>query len=66
MLSLGLFIFSFSLCAIAVALCSDIRCGAEGLIYKYPIMLERITLPFIFLLGASLVIDINEKRRNKR
>lgn len=62
LLSLGLFIFSLSLCAIAVELCHDYRCGAQGLIYKYPIMLERITLPFVFLLGVSLIMDINEKR----
>ena len=63
MLSLGLFIFSCSLCALAVNLCHDYKCEAQDLIYRYPEMLEHITLPFIFLIGAALIIDINEKRK---
>ena len=63
MLSWGLFIFSFSLCSLAVNLCGEYKSGASDLIYRYPQMLEEITLPLIFLVGVSLILDINEKRR---
>ena len=65
MLSLGLLVFSSSLCALAVNLCNDYRGVASDLIYRYPPLLEEITVPFIFLVGASLILDINEKRRQK-
>lgn len=63
MLSWGSFFYSLSLGALSVELCREIKLGAADIIYRYPQMLEEITLPFLFLVGAALVIDINEKRR---
>ena len=65
MLSWGLLVFSSSLCALAINLCNDYRGGASDLIYRYPPLLEEITLPLVLLVGASLILDINEKRRQK-
>ena len=66
MISLGLFVFSSSLCALAVKLCQEAGAGATDLMYRYPPMLEAITYPIIVLIAVALIIDVNEKQRNKK
>ena len=66
MLRAGLFVFSSSLCALAVNLSQEARAGATDLIYRYPQMLEAITYPLVVLIAVALAIDVNEKQKDKK
>lgn len=66
MLSSGLFVFSSSLCALAVNLCNDLKMGEPDLIYRYPPMLKTITYPLIVLIAVALIIDVNEKQKSEK
>lgn len=62
MLSWGSFFYSLSLGTLSVELCREVRLGAADIIYRYPQMLEEITMPFLLLVGTALILDINAKR----
>ena len=66
MLSSGLFVFSSSLCALAVNLCNDFKMGEPDIIYRYPPMLQTITYPLIVLIAIALIIDIDKKQRDEK
>lgn len=65
-LTLGLFIFLLSLLAFALSLHSELAAGSIGLIHIYPAMLEKVIFPLPILLAATLLTDLNERKRTEK
>ena len=65
MLCIGLAIFSFMLCWLAINLRADILAGKIDTIYTYPKMIEEILFPIYILLPTTFAIDIKERSKKK-
>ena len=64
-LCIGLAIFSFTLCLLAINLRADMLAGESDMIYTYPKMMEEILFPLCILLPTTLAIDIKERSKKK-
>lgn len=62
-LSIGLALFSLTLCALAINLRADILAGESDVIYRYPKMMEQILFPLYILLPITFVVDFNERKK---
>ena len=64
-LCMGLSIFALTLCIFAVSLRGEILAGESDFIFRYPKMLEEIMMPICVLIPIVIVVDLNERRKNK-
>ena len=62
-LCIGLAIFSFTLCVLAVSLRAEILAGESDIIYRYPQMLEKVLFPIYILLPITFIVDLNERKK---
>lgn len=65
MLCIGLSVFSFMLCILAISLHADILAGESDIIYRYPKMIKEILFPIYILLPTIFAVDIRERNKNK-
>ena len=64
-LSLGLAVFSLTLCILAVNLRIDFLLGESDIVYRYPKMIEEIIFPLYILFPVVLAVDTKERYRRK-